>query len=43
MIVKSDDMKNTLKLNDVVVLPNGVDLDKFNLLTKQYITLKETK
>ena len=35
IIVKSEDMKKSLKLNDCVVIPNGVDLDLFKPLNKQ--------
>ena len=34
-IVKSEDMKIRLGLNNAVILPNGVDLNLFKLLDKK--------
>lgn len=33
-IVKSEDMKSTLGLKNVIVIPNGVDIDKFRHISK---------
>lgn len=34
-IVKTDDMKASLGINDINVLPNGVDLNHFSVITKE--------
>lgn len=35
VIVKSDDMKQSLRLNDVHILPNGVDMDRFQPIEQE--------
>jgi len=34
VIVKSEDMKQSLRLNDVKIIPNGVDMDRFRPIEK---------
>jgi glycosyltransferase involved in cell wall biosynthesis len=41
IIVKSKDMKNTLNINNVDIVPNGVDFDKFKPIDRK-LSLKET-
>jgi teichuronic acid biosynthesis glycosyltransferase TuaC len=40
IIVKSEDMRNSLKIKDVSVIPNGVDLSKFMPINKMESQLK---
>jgi teichuronic acid biosynthesis glycosyltransferase TuaC len=35
VIVKSEDMKSTLRLNSAIVIPNGLDTSKFRIINKQ--------